>query len=79
MNITLEEVSYSNDSNTILILSISFTLMILSYISIYIIYCRNYNDNNDNNDNNNKSKYKKYDYEPLFNNYGTTNKESNFV
>ncbi len=72
MNHTLEEVSSTNDSNTILILSISFTLMFLSYISIYTIYCRKYDYDNEKN--------KKYEdeYEPLFHNYGTYH-ESNIV
>jgi hypothetical protein len=51
----------NNSSNVILILSLSFTLMILTYISIIKMYCTNKRENNDYD----------YDYEPLHNNYGT--------
>ncbi len=58
----------SNKNDYYFIITICFFLMILSYISIYKIYCM-YNIH-DKKDNNNKEKYD-YTYEPLFNNYGT--------
>ncbi len=61
-NSTISNSTENNSSNVILILSVSFTLMVLTYISIIKMYCTNKREN--------KSNYV-YDYEPLHNNYGT--------
>ncbi len=65
---TYEE-NNSNNENYYFILILCFFLMILTYISIYKIYCIHY-DNNTIRENNKDDSYE-YEYEPLFNNYGT--------
>lgn len=54
----------NNNENYYFILILCFSLMILTYISIYKIYCIHY-------DNDTKRKNNKYDYGRLHNNYGT--------
>ncbi len=58
----------NNNENYYFIIILCFFLMILTYISIYKIYCIHY-DNNTKRENNKPDN--SYEYEPLFNNYGT--------
>lgn len=61
-----DEENNSNYDNYYFILIICFSLMILTYISIYKIYCIHYDNTKRKN-----NKYDSYEYERLHNNYGT--------